>query len=121
MSAQLEAVLEISAYGTVILFAALAGLIGLMYMLTAQWPGQATQWLLEIAPGSASSPTKPATEALAEAERDRRRRAVAIAVAVACATTQRAPVVLSTGESSWRQMHHTRRLNQSTARTRTRS
>ncbi|MEE2637321.1 MAG: hypothetical protein VYE68_08840 [Acidobacteriota bacterium] len=121
MSSQLEPVLEISAYGTVILFAALAGLIGLMYMLTAQWPGQATQWLLEIAPGSAPSPTKPAAEALAEAERDRRRRALAIAVAVACATTQRAPIVLSPGESPWRQMHHARRLSQATARTRSRS
>ena len=36
MTPQLEAVLEISAIGTTLLFVALAGLIGLMYLLTAQ-------------------------------------------------------------------------------------
>ena len=37
MTPQLETVLEISAIGTALLFSALAGLIGLMYLLTAQW------------------------------------------------------------------------------------
>ncbi len=118
MLAQLETVLEISAYGTVILFAALAGLLGLMYLLTAQWPARAAQWLLETVPGS-----EPATFGrITDAERERRLRAVAIAVAVARATAAPAPGVRDGTPSLWRQVHLAKRLStQMVHRTRARS
>ena len=117
MLAQLETVLEISAWGTGILFAALAGLLGLMYLLTAQWPARAAQWLLETVPGS-----EPATFGrITDAERERRLRAVAIAVAAACATVARAPTVPDRTPSQWRHLHLARRLGSRVARTRARS
>ena len=117
MLSQLETVLEISAYGTVILFAALAGLIGLMYLLTAQWPARAAQWLLETVPGS-----EPATFGrITDVERQRRFRAVAIAVAVARATAAPAPSVPDPTPSQWRHAHLARRLSGRSPRTRARS
>ena len=117
MLAQFETVLEISAYGTVILFAALAGLLGLMYLLTAQWPARAAQWLLETVPRS-----EPATFGrITDAERERRLRAVAIAVAVARATAAPAPGVPDRTPSQWRHMHLARRLSGRMPRTRARS
>jgi len=106
MLSQLETVLEISAYGTLILFAALAGLLGLMYLLTAQWPARAAQWLLETVPGS-----EPATFGrITDGERERRLRAVAIAVAVARATAAPAPALPDRTPSHWRHVHLARRL-----------
>lgn len=117
MLSQLQTVLEISAYGTVILFAALGGLLGLMYLLTAQWPARAAQWLLETAPGS-----QPATFGrITDAERERRLRAVAIAVAAACAAAAPAPGVPDRNPSQWRHVHLARRLGNQLPRTRTRS
>lgn len=107
MLSQLETVLEISAYGTVILFAALAGLLGLMYLLTAQWPARAAQWLLETVPRS-----EPATFGrITDGERERRLRAAAIAVAVARAAAAPSPRVLDTAPSRWRHAHLVRRLS----------
>ena len=117
MLSQLETVLRISASGTLALFAALAGLLGLMYLLTAQWPARAAQWLLETVPGS-----EPATFGrITDSERERRLRAVAIAVAAACATVARAPSVLDRTPSQWRRLHLARRLGSRVARTRARS
>ena len=118
MLAQLETVLEISAWGTLMLFAALAGLIGLMYLLTAQWPTRAVQWLLETVPGS-----DPATFGrITNTERERRLRAVAIAVAVARATAAPPPGVRDRTPSLWRHVHHARRLaTRAVHRTRARS
>lgn len=107
MLSQLETVLEISAYGTVVLFAALAGLLGLMYLLTAQWPARAAQWLIETVPRS-----EPATFGrITDAERERRLRAAAIAVAVARAAAAPSPRVLDTPPSPWRHAHLVRRLS----------
>lgn len=114
MSPQLEVVLEISAYGTVILFAALAGLIGLMYLLTAQR-------LFRPAP---EPPAETGAGATGDTERERQLRAVALAVAVAVAVaraaTERASL-LTTAAAEWRHLHHTRRLSQPGTRARGRS
>ena len=117
MLSQLETVLEISAWGTVILFAALAGLLGLMYLLTAQWPARAARWLLETVPGS-----EPATLGrVTDTERERRLRAVAIAVAVARATDAPAAAVPDRTPSQWRYVHLARRLGGQAPRARARS
>ena len=118
MLSQLETVLHISAWGIVVLFATLAGLLGLMYLLTAQWPARAAQWLLETVPGS-----EPATFGrITDGERERRLRAVAIAVAVARATAAPAPAAPDRTPSQWRYVHLARRLASRMAhRTRARS
>ena len=113
MSPQLETVLEISAYGTTILFGALIGLIGLMYLLTSQ---RLFSW-------ASRQPVKPvaAPQEQAKLEKERQYRAVALAVAVAVAKTHSRPLLQSAAASDWRRLHHTRRLNQPTARMRARS
>lgn len=122
MTPQLETVLQISGIGTALLFTALVGLIGLMYLLTAQWL---------FAPAPVAAEPAAVDEATAdevaetqrnevEAERDRQRRAVAIAVAVACAHAERSPVMATGSATGWRRLHHTRRLSQPRARGRTR-
>ena len=124
MTPQLETVLQISGIGTALLFTALAGLIGLMYLLTAQW--LFTPAPVEAAPAATDTSTADdEAEAEAErdgveAERDRQRRAVAIAVALACAHAERGPVMVSDSATGWRRLHHTRRLSQPRARGRTR-
>lgn len=123
MTPQLEAVLEISAIGTTLLFVALAGLIGLMYLLTAQalFPGKPAalpQSEEQDDPTSAVDPVDAPDEE--EEERERQRRAVALAVAIACAQSERAPVVLAASASDWHRLHHSRRLNQPQTRARMR-
>ena len=115
MSAQLETVLEISAFGTTFLFAALVGLIGLMYLLT-------TQRLFNPVskrPKESTSQVQGATIL----EHERQLRAIALAVAVAHATkSRRSPLLQATATASdWRRLHHTRRLSQHTRRMRARS
>ena len=113
MTSQLDTVLQISAIGTGLLFAALAGLIALMYLLTGPW-------LFNRATAPATDPDPHATE-LADAraeeqeELDRQHRAVALAVALAAAHSERA-VVLRETPSDWRRLHRSRRLGQPTAR-----
>ncbi len=124
MTDQMGTVLLISGVGTALLFAALAGLIGLMYLLTSQT-------LFRPAPvaADAAMDTKDKTadtDAVqkrddVDAERDRQRRAVAIAVATACARAERAPMLLTSVSSGWRRFHHSRRLNQPQSRARTRT
>ena len=122
MTEQMDTVLLISGVGTGLLFIALAGLIGLMYLLTSQT-------LFRPAPVAAASPApttgeSPETDAVDESneeeeERDRQRRAVALAVAIACAQAERAPMLLTSATSGWRRLHHSRRLSQPRARART--
>lgn len=123
MTPQLETVLQISAIGTALLFTALAGLIGLMYLLTAQR-------LYRSVSGPAPAPADPAAEPPVadpieapdevEDERDRQRRAIALAVAVACAQGEREPLLVTAPASDWRRLHHGRRLSQPRSRARRR-
>ncbi len=112
MSPQLETVLEISAFGTTFLFAALVGLIGLMYLLT-------TQRLFNPVkrPEESASQVQGATIL----KHERQLRAIALAVAVAHATKSRRSPLLQATTSDWRRLHHTRRLSQHTRRMRARS
>ena len=115
MSPQLDTVLQISAIGTTLLFGALAGLIGLMYLLTGSWLSN-----LAATPANDHDPSpvvdRVDTRAEEEEELDRQHRAVALAVAVACAHSERPSVVVAEVPSDWRRMHHARRLGQQTAR-----
>jgi hypothetical protein len=101
MSSELQAVLEIAAIGSTLLFAALAGLIGLMYLLTAPQPRRGT--ILTQPLGSED-----------EAERARRARAIAIAVAAAQAEVDRPAG--SGGSTEWRHLHRARRMDQPSRR-----
>jgi hypothetical protein len=103
MSSELQTVLEISAIGSTVLFAALAGLIGLMYLLTAQrLRRRAVRPILAEATDSDG------------AERARRARAIAIAVAVARAEAERPPAF--EGSSEWRRVHRARQMDRPNAR-----
>ena len=116
MSPELQAVLEIAATGSTLLFAALAGLIGLMYVLTAPWMStrrvtlraeDAGLTLEEARRGGGLDPED-------RAERARRERAVALAVAVARAELERPAAV--EGSSEWRRVHRTRLMDRPSAR-----
>ena len=123
MASELQAVLEIAGVGTTLLFIALAGLIGLMYLLTAP----------RLFGGPANQPDEPAPDqnrvaaaaekARAEAEEElgRQVRAVALAVATACADDARLPVAVADMSSDWRRLHRARRLDKRSARARVRS
>ena len=114
MSPQLETVLEISAFGTTILFGALLGLIGLMYLLTSQ----------RLSSVVSTQPDESASEApdVAALEQERKLRAIALAVAVAHATSRQSPLLQAvTKTSNWHRLHQTRRLTQPTRRLGSRS
>jgi len=119
---QLETVLRISAIGSVLLFAALVGLIGLMYLLTSRalFTPAAPEEVEAAGAAEADAEDEEAAADDVEAERDRQRRAVAIAVAVACAQVERGPVLATDDPTDWRRLHHTRRLNQPRSRARAR-
>lgn len=117
MTTQMETVLWISGVGTGLLFLALVGLIGLMYLLTAQWLFRPAS----VAATPEATTADPADDRNEEEEeRDRQRRAVALAVAIACAQAERAPTLLTARASDWRRLHHNRRLSQPRSRARTR-
>ena len=120
MTPQLDTVLRISALGTTLLFGALLGLIGLMYLLTAPWLFRraVTPPVPEEPP--VAEPVDTGAEEEAE-ERDRQHRAVALAVAVACASSRRSAVGVAEASSGWRWLHHGRRLSQPRARARVRT
>ena len=115
MSPELDTVLQISAIGTALLFAALAGLIGLMYLLTGSW-----LFHRAAAPADDQDPPQVAelvdTRAEEQEELDRQHRAVALAVALAFAHSARPAVVVAEAPSDWRRMHRARRLGQQRAR-----
>jgi len=116
MTADLESVLQISVAGTAILFSALAGLIGLMYLLTAPW--------LFEPPAAEKVASSEATSSQADAGQGtqaRRRHAAALAVAVACASATRSLSNPSASDPDWRRLHHARRLGHVSPRTRTRT
>ncbi|MDA1092639.1 MAG: hypothetical protein O3A25_05140 [Acidobacteria bacterium] len=123
MTDQMGTVLLISGVGTGLLFVALAGLIGLMYLLTSQ-----TLFRPAAVAADAATDTRNKTADAdgvqkrndVDEERDRQRRAVAIAVATACARAERAPMLLTSVSSGWRRLHHSRRLSQPKSRARTR-
>ena len=130
MSPQLATVLEIAAVGATLLFTALAGLIGLMYILTSPWPrarrarpaGQPpTSTATALAETTDERPTAEEEAAQEAEERDRQRRAVALAAAVACADSGRVAATVPEAPPEWRRLHRTRRLNQPRSRTRARS
>ncbi len=121
MSAALDTVLQISAIGTALLFAALAGLIGLMYLLTGSW-----LFHRAAAPAHDQDPPQVAelviddTRAEEQEELDRQHRAVALAVALACAHSERPAVVETEAPSDWRRLHRARRLGRTPARAKAR-
>lgn len=119
MTSQLQTVLEIAGIGTVLLFIALVGLVGLMYLLTMPWPfGSSAKPTEEESPPA--DVADESREQEARDERDRQLRAVVLAVAVACAQAERPSTFLTETTSDWRRVHRSRRLGQRTARARVR-
>ncbi len=116
MSSELLAVLEIAATGSTLLFAALAGLIGLMYLLTASWSGgrRAATIRPDAAALPGAAPRRPGFDPHDQDEQARRERAVAIAVAMAHAELERSPAV--EGSSEWRRVHRARLMDRPSAR-----
>ena len=110
MSGELVTVLQIALTGSALLFVALAGLIGLMYLLTA--PGL----FRAAAPADTSSLNAEESDARAEKEEERQRHAVALAVALACAGKKRPAAFAVEAPSEWRRVHLGRRLSQRAAR-----
>ena len=112
MSPEFQTVLEISLTGGAILFVALGGLVGLMYLLT--W-----SWLYGGSRGVEAAPQPPIQTFLpgpGDDEQDRRRRAAAVAVGLACAEVEAVRSPMAETPAAWRQFHRARRLGQPTAR-----
>ena len=115
MSPELQAVLEIAAAGSTLLFAALAGLIGLMYVLTAPWGTRRPTLRAEDArPVLGAARVGSGFGSEDRAERARRERAVALAVAVARAELE--PPAAGEGSAEWRRVHRTRLMDRPSAR-----
>ena len=122
MSTGLQTVLEIAGIGTVLLFLALAGLVGLMYAVTS--PRLSDKLNLNddedanTEADMASRADRAASEAKheAEAEADRQRRAVALAVATACEIVGQSASHITENPSEWRQLHRARRFAQAVRR-----
>lgn len=107
-------VLWISVVGASLLFVALAGLVCLMYLLTAPW--------LFTARTAEAEPLIPVLDGAAEqdAEQERRRRAAALAVATAAAEQSLMAFVPAETLADWRMLHRARRLSGSAVRRRAR-
>ena len=146
MTPELLTVLWIAAVGASLLFIALGGLVGLMYLLTAPRPFR-RQGRPNTRPGTprwrSHRPVISAGPTSDAEERDRRRRAAAVAVGLARAEAERAE--LSPADSpveapgvapalrgpwlpgpelespAWRLVHRTRHLGQSRVRMKSRS
>ncbi|MSO45349.1 MAG: hypothetical protein EXQ59_01080 [Acidobacteria bacterium] len=108
-------VLWVSAVGCALLFFALAGLVGLMYLLTAPW-------LFRDKAEKAAPPPVTALDGAAEenAERERRRRAAALSVAAACAEESQLAFVPADTPADWRLLHRARQLGGAAIRRRAR-
>ena len=117
MSLEMLTVLWIAAVGSSLLFIALTGLVGLMYLLTAPWPFR-RKGRPRVAPNPV---TGTAGAEVSDQDRDRRRRAAAIAVAIACAERDGATLAATDAPSNWRLMHRARQLAQSKVRPKVRS
>ena len=127
MSAELETVLWITVVGSTMLFASIAGLVGLMYLLTATWlfpKGERktwrSQWRITRGKGRrrrdkrrARIPDGPAPELEVEVddlEHERRLRAVALAAATAFAETETVRVHPLGFSPDWRFVNRARQL-----------
>src|SRR5687767_374946 len=101
MTAEMRTVLWITAVGSTILFASIAGLVGLMYLLTSTWlfpKGEREplrlRWKTTIRNGrrrranrgarTQQGPARDVEPEMDALEHERRLRAVALAVAIAC-------------------------------------
>ena len=126
MSSALQTVLEIAGVGTILLFVALAGLVGLMYTLTSPWlaerlsPSVTTNSAQDEEDERIRTAAEEAKEEAAS-EAARQQKAVALAVAVAVAAADRPLVHVLGTSSAWRRLHQTRRLAQPASRQRARS
>ena len=108
LTPQMQTVLWIASVGGLLLFAAIAGLVALMYLLTSPMLfGRRTR---------ASSTSDDA--AIDEGKAMDRPRAAALAVAVACAEADRVPAFSADETSDWRLLHRSLRLTQGVARRR---
>jgi len=114
MTSQMLTVLWIAAVGSSLLFIALSGLVGLMYLLTAPWTFRRKRHPRGTGQAVASSSHD-------QAEYDRRRRAAAMAVAIACADGDQVNAIAADESSGWRLIHRARRLGQSRIRRKSRS
>lgn len=107
MASPLQTVMGIAGVGGLLLFAAIAGLVGLMYLLTSplltvRRTRTATRVSTDESPVAAEDTDEP----------QRRRRAAALVVAVACAEADRSPVFSADDSPSWRLLHRSSRLRQ---------
>ena len=107
MTSQMHTVLWIAGVGGLLLFAAIAGLVLLMYLLTSPLVS-----LKRTRTAAAGSIEASALEALDTQGPERRRRAVALAVAVAIAEADRTAVFSADDSISWRLLHRSSRLRQ---------
>ncbi len=139
MTSALDIVLEIAAVGSGLLFLALAGLIGLMYLLTAPWlfgrpetAGEATpeDAVTETDEETAAQPlatAETAGETPAHVEAERQRRAVVLAVTVAVArdraarSVRRIVATATETTSDWRRAGRMRHFSKQRRRTRARA
>ena len=136
MTSALDIVLEIAAVGSGLLFLALAGLIGLMYLLTAPWlfgrpetAGEATpeDAVTETDEETAAQPLATAGETPAHVEAARQRRAVVLAVTVAVArdraarSVRRIVATATETTSDWRRAGRMRHFSKQRRRTRARA
>jgi len=108
MTSQLQTVLWIAGVGGLLLFAAIAGVVLLMYVLTS--PFLSLKKTRAAATGIAAE--ESASEADETRETERRRRAAALAVAVAVAEADRSPVFSADDSATWRVLHRSARLRQ---------
>src|SRR6266550_6328552 len=103
----MQTVLWIAWVGGLLLFAAIAGLVGLMYLLTSP--------LLSVKRTRGATRVSSTDESSAEghySEEPERRRAVALAVAVACAEVDHSSMFATDDPSNWRLLHRSLRLRQ---------
>ena len=111
MTPEMQAVVWIAWVGALLLFAALAGLVGLMYLLTSPL------WFDRRARGATRASTNQSAAETHEAdESERRRRAAALVVAVACGEADSAPLVSADAPSDWRLLNRSLRLRQHVTR-----
>jgi len=108
MTSQLQTVLWIAGVGGLLLFAAIAGVMLLMYVLTS--PFLSLKKTRAVVTGVAAE--ESVSDAHETQEPERRRRAAALAVAVAVAEADRSPVFSADDSANWRLLHRSARLRQ---------
>jgi hypothetical protein len=107
MASSMQTVVWIAWVGALLLLAAIAGLVGLMYVLTSPLLfGKRTRAARRV------SIDESAAAAHETEEPEQRRRAAALVVAVACAEADRSPMFAADEPSDWRLLHRSLRLRQ---------